>query len=234
MKKQWKGFVAGIVATILMFGLVNPALAVLEGKTVQIFPGVNIYIDDKELRPVDAAGNPVEVFIYNGTTYLPVRAVSEALGKTVQWDGATSSVYIGKHSGEKPAVMLADLDYFTGWKTMQKAEKDNLGNNYNQAIVYNFNNAYILNGQYSAISGTFFQKYDRRSDSDISYLEIYGDGKLLYQAQMTQGIQPIDFYVDLTGVLKLEVNFYSGSFGGGKSYYDNGCDSAIGNCALWT
>ena len=32
--------------------------------------------------------------IYQGTTYVPIRAVSEWLGKTVTWQGSTSSVLI--------------------------------------------------------------------------------------------------------------------------------------------
>lgn len=114
MKKQWKGFVAGILSAALIAVMVTPGLAALAGKTIQVFTGVDIYIDDVKLIPKDANGNPVEVFVYNGTTYLPVRAVGEAVGKAVQWEGKTNSVYLGKHTGEKPAVWLKDLDYFTG------------------------------------------------------------------------------------------------------------------------
>ena len=42
----------------------------------------------------------MEPFIYNGTTYLPVRAVGEALGKQVGWDGKTKTVYIGEVPGQ--------------------------------------------------------------------------------------------------------------------------------------
>ena len=36
----------------------------------------------------------MEPFIYEGTTYLPVRAVSEALGKNVSWDSETKTVMV--------------------------------------------------------------------------------------------------------------------------------------------
>lgn len=229
MKRQWKGFAVGIIATILAFGLASPAMAVLTGKTVQIFPGVNIYIDDKELRPTDAAGNPVEVFIYNGTTYLPVRAIGEALGKVVQWDGATSSVYIGKHSGEKPAVMLADLDYFTGkdWDR-EGSHKDNLGT-VRTDIIYCYENAlsntYKINGQYTKITGTFFREYEHRSEYYKNQeLKIYGDGKLLYSVTMSAGIEPIEFSVDLRGVLELKVEMRG----------DWVSIAKISECGLWT
>ncbi len=42
----------------------------------------------------DSAGNAIEPFIYNGTTYLPVRSVAQALDKNVSWDGATGTIFI--------------------------------------------------------------------------------------------------------------------------------------------
>ena len=75
-------------------------------RTITVYSGVDIYIDDAKLDARDANGNPVETFVYNGTTYLPVRAVGEAVGKAVQWESKTSSVYIGQHKSDKPAVWL--------------------------------------------------------------------------------------------------------------------------------
>lgn len=48
--------------------------------------GVNIFVNKS---PLNLGG-----FIMNDTTYVPLRAVSEALGAQVEWDGNTSSVYI--------------------------------------------------------------------------------------------------------------------------------------------
>ncbi len=67
----------------------------MTNKTIQVATGVSLYINDQKLDPKDPNGNPVEPFILDGTTYLPVRAVSEALGVPIQWEGSTWSVYIG-------------------------------------------------------------------------------------------------------------------------------------------
>lgn len=40
-----------------------------------------------------------EPFIYNGSVYLPVRAVSELIDKTVDWNNATNSVFISDKGG---------------------------------------------------------------------------------------------------------------------------------------
>ncbi|MCI8539680.1 MAG: copper amine oxidase N-terminal domain-containing protein [Oscillospiraceae bacterium] len=56
---------------------------------------IKICIDGQFITPKDVNGNVVEPFIYNGTTYLPVRAVGEALGKSVEFDSSTYTVYLG-------------------------------------------------------------------------------------------------------------------------------------------
>lgn len=233
MKRRQKAgwFLSGVAAAVLAASLTSPALAALAAKTIQVYTGVDIYVDDVKLEPTNVNGNPVEVFVYNGTTYLPIRAVGEALGKTVQWDPKTNSAYLGKHTGEKPAVWLQDLDYFTGDELdIRDTRKDNLGNTRYEVIVnqkffsnIDLDNVYLINGQYSSITGTFFQRYEHRSDKGTSSLKIYGDNQLLYSAELSAGMEPIDFNVDLTGVLKLRIVFDS---------YDQ--NAALDDVGLWT
>ena len=42
----------------------------------------------------DANGKPVEVFIYNGTTYVPIRAVSNTFGADIGYDRNTQTISI--------------------------------------------------------------------------------------------------------------------------------------------
>ena len=66
-----------------------------ENKEIQAqYNDISIYVDGGRITLTDANGNVVEPFIYDGTTYLPVRAISEALSKTVSWDEDTRSIYI--------------------------------------------------------------------------------------------------------------------------------------------
>jgi|GEM_PF-993018 len=103
--------------TVLIVLAVMLALSVTAfGKTVSenaklFYNNIKIYIDGAEIVPKDAVGNVVEPFIINGTTYLPVRAISNALGKDVEWDGATQSVYIGKKDQTKPDNYLDRIQY---------------------------------------------------------------------------------------------------------------------------
>ncbi|MCL2152181.1 MAG: right-handed parallel beta-helix repeat-containing protein [Oscillospiraceae bacterium] len=97
MKKS-KRVVFGIVAILLVTIVLGaPALAKNLSQKIDVaYRDIKIYVDGEIIIPKDATGEIVEPFIYNGTTFLPVRAVSEALGKTVEWDGPTNSVYIGE------------------------------------------------------------------------------------------------------------------------------------------
>ena len=102
-----------ILTVILCLSLGGNILAFTDTvKTLEAhFSGIRITVDGNEITPHDANGNTVEPFIVDGTTYLPVRAVGEALGKEVGWDGATRTVSIG-HAPELEAPWK-DLHPFT-------------------------------------------------------------------------------------------------------------------------
>ena len=95
--KRLSGFICGVLVTTLIFGLTTVAFAALEAKTIEVHTGVDLYIDDEPFTPKDVNGNEVEVLLYNGTTYLPVRAIGEAYNTEIYWDDSTKSVYIGDH-----------------------------------------------------------------------------------------------------------------------------------------
>ncbi len=115
MKRTIKGYILGFVsAAILLSGIAYAT------ETTTLYDvlanGISIFIDGEKLNPKDANGNPVEPLIYNGTTYLPVRAIATAFGKEVSWDGETKSVYIknGLKDGEDVTKKKYTLNF--GWE----------------------------------------------------------------------------------------------------------------------
>lgn len=60
---------------------------------------IKIQLYGKEITPTDANGNPTEPFIMDDSTYFPVRAIAGALGLSVGWDDATSTVILGNPDG---------------------------------------------------------------------------------------------------------------------------------------
>lgn len=56
------------------------------------YPGISIYLNNSLLIPKDANGSVVAPFIVNGTTYLPVRAIANALNLAVDWNSSSYTI----------------------------------------------------------------------------------------------------------------------------------------------
>ena len=81
-----KKFVTGIIVGVFISTSIT-AFAASEQLINAVFGKVKLVVD----------GNPVakETLLYNGTTYVPLRAAAEALGKSVNYDAASSTAYNG-------------------------------------------------------------------------------------------------------------------------------------------
>ena len=90
-------FTAIVILAVASFATFGENLS----KTVELyFRNIKIIIDGKEYIPTDADGDRVEPFIYNGTTYVPLRAVANAFDKEVEWDDTTSTIIIKSQNEE--------------------------------------------------------------------------------------------------------------------------------------
>lgn len=85
MKNRISTFLAGMFTMLLLGTLTISALAISGNMTIEVSP-INIQIDGEIFQPKDAGGNDVPVFVYNGTTYAPLRALAEAYGLEVGYD----------------------------------------------------------------------------------------------------------------------------------------------------
>ncbi|MDF3000497.1 MAG: S-layer domain protein [Bacillota bacterium] len=114
MKKEWKGFLCGVLATSLIFGMSFTVFAETAGKAITVaYRNIKIYVDGAEVETTDVKGNPTEAFLYNGTTYLPVRGLAAALGKDLAWDGKSNRVYIGWIPEDmRPVVTVSTAEEF--------------------------------------------------------------------------------------------------------------------------
>lgn len=56
--------------------------------------GIKVFIDGEQLICTDVNGEYVSPFIVDGTTYVPIRAISEAFEKNVDWDSLNKRVVI--------------------------------------------------------------------------------------------------------------------------------------------
>ncbi len=98
MREKLKGLIVGILIGTL---LVPTVFATVGTVTKELsYNNIKITMDGTEVKPTDANGNYVEPFIIDGTTYLPVRGIANALDLGVEWDGKANTV---KLSSDKPS-----------------------------------------------------------------------------------------------------------------------------------
>lgn len=107
MKKFNKiGYIAIGMVLALIISMVTPVFAasdVVKQLTAYFTSGgkpIIVYVNGDKLTK-DSNGKAVTPFTANGVTYVPARAVAEALGKEVIWDGANATVKINDKADEK-------------------------------------------------------------------------------------------------------------------------------------
>lgn len=208
MKNTIKGYIAGFISSAILVGGISYAAN-----------SVRIVLDGKELIPIDANGNRVEAQIIDGTTYLPVRAVANAFGKAVYWDGPTSTVYLGNYNGDLqyPMVKMIDMNDIGGsnyaWRQANTLT-DNYENHYSNTLwcEYNRTSQYILDGKYTRLKGTLYVG-NGESNNNTAGLVITADGKDIYTSPaMSKTSRPVDIDVDITGCNVLELTHTGDDF----------------------
>ena len=117
-RNQLKGFFTGILTCGLVFALFGSAAAVLEKRSMEGYSGVQIIYNGKALEMTDVNGKPVQAFVSDGTTYVPIRAVSEAMGAKVSWDRADQTAVINNYESLFHAcrVYAEDEDTVYGYR----------------------------------------------------------------------------------------------------------------------
>jgi hypothetical protein len=117
---------------------------------------IKYYGEVQEMK--DGSGNPVYPIVYNGTTYLPVRAISDMMGIPVDWDASTKTVILGTE--EKPPKSVLSFEGKTSDYSSKVTDKASLtvkGAN-GADIVYNDGVSFrIWNGTSSANADRAYQ-----------------------------------------------------------------------------
>lgn len=214
MNNIFKRFAALALCTGMVTGTALAANTVYKNIRVQ-YCGIKLVVNGAPVTPKDANGSTVEPFIYNGTTYLPVRAVGNALGKDVSWNGNTKTVYIGMNESDTAAKKLTP--YETDF--MYVLEKDGrtvnmMGKQYTQGLT-NWGKStalYNLDGLYKSVEMDIGHR-DNESASDAT-LNFYVDGELVDTYALTGEMQTEHIKVDLNRGLQLKIEARgSGDYG---------------------
>lgn len=215
-KQKMKGFILGVVFTLVMVSTVNVVASSVKANIEVIYNNIKLVVDGKPVElGKDSANKKIEPFIYNGTTYLPVRAVGEAMGKKVDWDGKTSTVYLGEKPGEVNYMTETIEPYDNYYVDLYKLDSPNklniAGKEYNTAYlgrtVSNAKLQFNLNSEYTSLS--FDLGPSTRYSSTPSNLHVYLDNKLYKSYEVTENSPIQTINIDLKGVNQLRFEFKS-------------------------
>ena len=90
--------------------------------------------------PKDVNGNIIEPFIVDGTTYLPIRAISEALNKEVLWDSESNAVRVFTKSES-----VTETEVKEAFTEVYLADKDTLKDFTVNSAILDSTNTWIVN-----------------------------------------------------------------------------------------
>lgn len=93
-----KDIVTGAVIATLVVGTASTAFAKAANMNIPVqYDNIKVTVNGEQLL------TSKEPFIYDGTTYLPLRAVAEAVGMEVSWDSTTKTASLeSKETEQKP------------------------------------------------------------------------------------------------------------------------------------
>lgn len=219
-KERTKGIVIGMLLMLLLVSSVSVfATGQVSKKLDVLYNNIKLVIDGKPVEfGKDSVGAKIEPFIYNGTTYLPVRAVGEAMGKKVGWDGKSQTVYLGEMPGDTgyltEILSAFESKNITTFKLNQPTKIQIAGKEFNTGYgKYDYNVSILrfnLDSKYKELNFSY-GPYKYFTDSDGT-MNIYLDDSLSHSINVAQGDGIKDIKIDVTGVnqLRIELEYASG------------------------
>ncbi len=165
--------------------------------TVQVRTDFTIVIDGMTQNFRTASGKAVYPLLYNGSTYLPLRAIGEIMDKDVKWNNSTKTVTLTSQDG----YTVTDADSFGGSNTV--TDTDTVGNTVQPADV----------GMWQAKKIALQDAGLNENNVDFMETETdYDDGRKIYKIEFGYDYREYDYEIDAqTGsILK----------------FDNDCDYA--------
>ncbi|WP_113675721.1 stalk domain-containing protein [Vallitalea guaymasensis] len=210
--KIFKKFIVIVIALSMLTIIAN---AESLKKSIDVYYNIakKIVIDGVDRTPEEK-----KPFVYEGTTYVPLRYISESLGKEVKWDGKTGTIYIGTKPDE--IVYLTDIepyninDFDSLYSSSQYKvdEEMTMGNKkYMKGLQlkssgYSFKKVfYNLDGQYKSITGLVgLDDSNNEFNFDKPFLvNFYLDDNKIKTLKFNDGDLPKELDLNIEGGLKL-------------------------------
>ena len=217
----------GIVIGFIMCAVLSTSILVLgnpQTVTREITYGVSVSLNGQVMQ----FSEDDRPFVMAGRTFLPVRAIADAVGLAVDFDPAANRVYLGdRFAGQRRPLQQA-APFFDSGRTGQDGNVGSssvaaqnavmMGNaSHDNAIVFNSGLRNIvatrpggtftlhnLDGQFRMLTGQV-GRVDGTGMLDAT-LEITGDGTVLRTIELSATGMPTSFEVFVEGVRQLRID----------------------------
>lgn len=150
MKRNYKLIIVLIIIISILVG--NIAMAAGTKQKIEVvFNSVKLVVNGKKVN--------ADNILYNGTTYVPLRAISEMLNKEVIWDKDTNTASINDKTPVTTPIKIEQLPY-----NFEIIPPDILGISYLKAT-------YTNNSKYPILSFTLKLHY--KDENETTYISTY-------------------------------------------------------------
>jgi hypothetical protein len=143
---------------------------------------ITVFVSGKKIAPKDSNGNDVAPFCADGTTYLPVRAIAEALGKEIKWDGDTASVKIDGAKGlgvmDEVVTVASEIHVRKDDKNAKLITTKNAKGQFNDKLEYTFTLDKDTVGEWKGVG---FYKHLREFNPEKPLNNPYFTGMSIYE-----------------------------------------------------
>lgn len=215
MKKRLQGLMAGVLIGATVTG--GAVFATKGTKIIEAYyDNIKVYKDNVLCELKDANGTVVEPFIYNGTTYMPVRGTANLAGMDVTWDGATKSVYLWDEISNDETFLMDVCPPYQGHRVTEYYVSNGDyfemgGKKYSNGFVFNHTNDALalinLNGKYTYAEldiGAIPRSYWDGTDYEYTVSFII-DGKSVKSHTIKASDMPQKITVPLNNGLQLKI-----------------------------
>ncbi len=210
MKKAAAGYVAGFLSAAVVFGGV--AYATVGTKTIEaVYSNIKVYKDNVLCELKDANGTTIEPFIYNGTTYLPVRGAANLADMQVTWDGNSKSVYLWDEmvpEGTSFIEVCPPYDkssYVSTYTALKGQSFEMAGEKYSDGLVMSGKRDYALfnlNSKYQTIECTIGHTRNQTREKTVSFVV---DGKIVQEVTLEPQCLPKKVSIPVQYGLQLKI-----------------------------